>query len=286
MQSGKEGGNQPAAGAKTAPSSGAGSFSQQADSKLNRGGEKTAEDGAALIRCRVNLTGGAFAALCPDDASIEGSVALLDFGSGKDGVLSRRDADALELRVMSKIEMGEGANLATTEDEGMRLSFLMAFRLYLAMHSSENADDGSGAIEDGVTFSFGGSTLSGSDVKAAAQMSSFHRYLRCRADEVRDAIKFTLRRAGAVDAPRVFPLACESARAIRVHAANRHMPDYPQYAFVGAEYCSTVTPRVRDVINASKTALLAARQGPEARSAHKFPKNAVHENAAVVIPDF
>jgi len=271
------------AGKKTGAAPG---FMSKAEQALNVPGADNTTTASSMVKCRLNLTGAAFG----DSASLDVDVAdgdeLLDFGSGKDGVLSRQDAEILETRVMAKIEVAEGQTLANTEDLVLKNSFLMAFRLYLAMHSSENADDGSGAIEDGVTFSFGATTLSGALVKAAAQMSSFHRYLRCRADEVRDAIKFVLRRAGLVDAERKFPRACESARLIRVNAANRHVPDYPQYAFVGADYCSTVTPRVREILNASKAALLAAQSAPVARSAHRFAQTARNEASSSVVPDF
>lgn len=262
------------------------SYVKQADQAFNVKAAVGSDAASALVKCRLNLTGSAFDALTSTEVDGVDGVVLLDVGSGKDGVLSRREADALERRVMSKIEFGEGQSLANTEDMSLRQSFLMAFRLYLAMHSSENADDGSGAIEDGVTFTFGATALSGAAVKAAAQMSSFHRYLRCRADEVRDAIKFVIARAGAVDAERRFPLACETVRSIRVLAATRHMPDYPQYAFVGAEYCSTVTPRVREIINASKAALLAAQRAPDARSAQRSAPNARADAYASNIPDF
>ncbi|MFB9798654.1 hypothetical protein ACFFON_17110 [Arthrobacter citreus] len=256
-------------------------YAKKADAAFNVPAASAVQAASALVKCQLNLTGADYDPDASEELDGPDGVALLDIGSGKDGVLSRRDADALEKRVMSKIDVGTGVTLATTEDVSLKRSFLMAFRLYLAMHSSENADDGSGAIEDGVTFSFGASTLSGAMVKAAAQMSSFHRYLRCRADEVRDAIKFVLARSALVDAERKFPLACETARSLRVQAATRFMPDFPQYAFVGAEYCSTITPRVREVINASKATLLAAQRGPDARSAHKFPANARNDASAL-----
>jgi len=278
----------PSAGGNTAPPVvSASAYARRADQALNVPGAAETQTAATLVKCRLNLTGAPFDATTVEGVDGLPGVVLLDVGSGKDGVLSRRDADALERRVMSKIEFGEGVNLATTEDVSLKRSFLMAFRLYLAMHSSENADDGSGAIEDGVTFSFGATTLSGSAVKTAAQMSSFHRYLRCRADDIRDAIKFVLARAGSVNAELKFPLACETARSLRVQAAARHMPDYPQYAFVGAEYCSTVTPRVREILNASKAALLAAQRAPDARSVHRANRGSRSDDGPTsAIPDF
>lgn len=183
-------------------------------------------------------------------------VDLMDVGTGKDGVMSVEEADALERRVMESVVAEDGKSLWEMGSENTKVAFLVALRVYLAMHSSENADDGSGAASDGVKLQFGPTEMLGSELKVAAGVKSFNRYLRCRADEVSTSIRFILNRAKQPGAAAAYPNACSTARLLQVNARKRYVEEYPHLAFVGAEYCSSVTPRVAEVLEEAKRAIL------------------------------
>lgn len=196
-----------------------------------------------------------------DVLGIGSAVDLMDVGAGKDGVMSVVEADALERRVMESVIVSDdgGSSLWSVGHANTKMAFLVALRVYLAMHSSENADDGSGGTSDGVKLTFGSSELSGADLKVAAGVKSFNRYLRCRADEVSASIKFILGRARLPNAANVYPSACSTARLLQVNARKRYVAEFPQFAFVGAEYCSAVTPRVAEILEEAKRTILAER---------------------------
>jgi len=178
-----------------------------------------------------------------------------DFGAGKDGTMSAIQADAKYASLISKIVDSKGVPVSAVDEE-TEAAFQMALYSYLALNTgSTNAEDGFAADFDSET------TLQAGDFVLSARLlreemgSSAYRFMRAKADEIHMVLSEQYRRVSSASSLGDYPRAYEFVRHMDVVAAKRGMAEHPTYAFVGAEYVSGLSPKLRKVV-AEATALV------------------------------
>jgi len=171
-----------------------------------------------------------------------------DFGAGKDGTMSAEQADQKYSALAGLIQTEEGVGVNEVNDI-VEAGFQMALYAYLALNTgSTNAEDGFSASSDSATYvTFGEYRIEAAKLRAELG-STTYRFMRAKADDICAVIEELYRRSRLVNAPEAYPMACEFARNMDVVAAKRGMLEYPQYTFVGAEYVSHISPKVRKVV--------------------------------------
>lgn len=173
---------------------------------------------------------------------------VVDFGAGKDGTMSMAQADEKYRRLTALIQTENGVGVNEIND-ATDIGFQMALYAYLALNTgSTNAEDGFAADADSATYvTFGNHRIEA--VKLRAELgSSTYRFMRAKADDICAVVMELYRRNALAEANEIYPMAIEFCRNMNVIAAKRGMAEYPQYAFVGAEYVSTIPPKVRKVV--------------------------------------
>lgn len=184
---------------------------------------------------------------------------VADFGAGKDGTMSAEQAEEKFVALCSLIQTEQGVDVGDINDETVA-GFRVALYAYLALNTgSVNAEDGFSASADSATFiSFSNYRVEAVKVRADLG-STTYRFMRAKADDICEVVLELYRRASLPLAEEEYPMACEFKRNMDVVAAKRGMLEYPQYTFVGAEYVTNLSPRIRRVILEAASLVLGNR---------------------------